>query len=335
MALWEEFNNIDVRDYESRHPALFAYVKEQMARPGKQYLLVGDTNHMSAPLIEFLNSPAFAALLKHAGIENVCIEKYREEIPPRNFEEYKQALEDWRAGNIRDKDLTRAGNHFLSDGTYKNFLQRPLTKKIWQALWPVQDSALTTIAVNKFLKGGMTLGLTHAGFNVAAVDSKQWGMVDGKVDVRLFLGDREVADRIREQAHDNRTAVIYGAAHYARHDSIQGYLDPERTVRIDVYESKESYLADVRLIPTLHKDEVMPDRIYFVEDDLLAEPNPARHLWQDDESNPDAQNRQKIINSFGAAADPEAKAAALTTFEQRPYIDKDYFTYKPPKNGPA
>ena len=45
VCLVEKIQQHRRADYEARHPALFAYVKEQMTRPEKQFLLIGDTDH--------------------------------------------------------------------------------------------------------------------------------------------------------------------------------------------------------------------------------------------------------------------------------------------------
>ncbi len=76
----KEFNNLDVAGYAALHPELFAYVKQAMAQPGKQFLLIGDTDHNSPELKTFLRGAPLAALFRNAAVPHVAIEIKREMI---------------------------------------------------------------------------------------------------------------------------------------------------------------------------------------------------------------------------------------------------------------
>src|SRR5262249_51891348 len=129
MAIWQEFNNIDARDYAALHPELFAYVKEAMAQPGKQYLLIGDTDHDNeGDLDKFKKGPALAALFKHASIPHVAVETVRELATPEELGTYR-----WKAAAAKKGMLTEEGLDKAEKGFWKKL---EMTWRKWVAVHP-------------------------------------------------------------------------------------------------------------------------------------------------------------------------------------------------------
>src|ERR1700690_3205530 len=101
----KEFNNLDLQGYAGRHPALFAYVKDAMAQPGKQFLLVGDTKHKDTALETFLHSPALAALFNYAAIPHVAWELMRENTTQERLDAFREKCALHRQRLLNDDEL--------------------------------------------------------------------------------------------------------------------------------------------------------------------------------------------------------------------------------------
>ncbi len=101
----EEFNNLDVAGYTALHPALFAYVKNAMAQPGKQFLLIGDTDHKSEELKKFLGGAPLAALFRNAAVPHVAVETKREMIEQKYLDGYYYHYADYLRGRFSQQQM--------------------------------------------------------------------------------------------------------------------------------------------------------------------------------------------------------------------------------------
>ncbi len=296
MSPWKRFESINVRDYEARHPTLFSYVKEQMNRPDKQFLLIGDIHHHHHRIQSFLSSPDLAALFKHAAIPHVCLEMEREFIRPYQQAEYRAQLEAYKNGDITETEM------------------RQLEIKLWSGI----------------PHNSQMIGFTHANIEVTAADSLQWRTNTGFVPdtaTRAFLGDREVSAYIKKQSQDKKTAVIYGAGHFRYDDTLSTRLGLENCVYIEIFASKEEYLLHFR--EGGFYTDTLPDQVYFLAETKLEKPDPALyHIGE--RNNDDGQRfRQNIIKNFSMNADPHKKEAATAKIKKWKHIDPDYFHYRP------
>ena len=286
--LWREFNNINVRDYQILHPALFSYVKEAMATPGKQYLLIGDTNHSDIQTRQFLNSPALVALFNHAAIPHVAIEVPREIAPPERIAEFsaqsqrpetadKAEEKFWKdvwtdvkkfAGQYeiaRYSDMLRGLNGEI--GSIKEAMSRG---RMIPALGQDEIARLENEAtdLNKQYWDTRLSGFASAGLHVTAADSWQWMpfLVPGSAE-RVWLGDREVAAYIAKQAQGDKTAILYGTGHFQYDGGLATHIGRENSVYIDIYADREAYRCNA-LFHTgrqiFSHRSIHPSRIYLL-----------------------------------------------------------------------
>lgn len=315
MALWQEFNNIDARDYAAQHPRLFEYVREQMTLPGKQFLLIGDPDHYNEKIQTFLNSPTLAALLKYATIPHTCIERPREIVSPERLEVYKQRscspLELW---------------HELK----ADFEHWSVRNQVGEDAESVRALASNEINELASFMAPRLLGFASAGLRMTAADSLQWkrGLVPG-LGERLFLGDREVASYIKQQAHGEKTAVIYGASHFRYDGSIRDRLGRENCVCIEISDDMDSCvdnLSDQNVVA-----DMKPDMIYLLKEKKLVAPDDALYGMNSFMPGDSFHQRSKraVTQAFGPQAGAQAKSDALGQITRLPGFDPKWFTYVP------
>ena len=350
MAIWEEFNNIDTRDYATQHPALFAYVKEAMAAPGKQYLLIGDSNHGDDELKKFKSSPALAALFKQAAVAHVCVEVPRELAPPARMGAYRAQLgsasetldkteaafwrdfefawRDWAAryGKDGDGDVLRQLNRNIGIITDMVKRKRISAEEGQRKLDRLDNEA---IAFNRSYWGPRLLGFVHAGLRVTAADSWQWksALVHGDGE-RIFLGDREVAGYIDSQARGQKTAVIYGAGHFQYDGTLAARLGREKCVHIDIYADRSEYQRRLGVAKTYA--DILPDKVYLLKEQALEDPDPALYRAARKRTDDMAQrDKDDVVRRYGPDARPAAKTAAVARLVKVPGTDPQYFDYVP------
>ncbi len=356
MGLRQEFNNLDIQGYAAKHPALFAYVKEQMAAPGKQYLLLGDTHHEDKYLQDFLFSPLMAALIKHASIHAVCLEAPREIIRAENIAAYRAALNKHTAP---PKDLATAERNFwqnmmadqelwakqveiAGDSTacrrrqdMIELIKRQLDQKsITPSLAEkkLRDIQNHVISGKNDFWGDRLLGFTQAALTVHAVDSIQWrpSLVPSLTE-RIFLGDREVTDYIKAQTGNEKTAVIYGSGHLNYDGAMTGHLGRESCLLVQIYSNRNTYKY-LNSSFNLHAD-FMPDKVYLVEEDLIESPAPELFQGHKDRYPDRFQELKEIaMQTYGENADAKIKAKARANITMLRSTDKEYFDYKPARH---
>ncbi len=318
MSLVEEFNNIDVRDYEARHPALFAYVKEQMAQPGKQFLLMGDTNHDDGVVREFISGPGMAALFRKADIKHVNLEFYRELAPPETTAAYKVKMNDPEAA---DKAYWTSFTNNLKKEWVKRILGTASEDEISMHTKPIWRSR--------------SFGYMQAGLNVINAASLQWDdeVIEGvTLAERVFLGDRETAAYIKNCVNDQKAAVIYGAGHFQYEDTLASHLDKKRCVHVDVYRNRQNYIHLLRA--GLSYADLLPDRVFLIEENILESPDPGLYKIAKDKMDDRFQRRKEgIARLYGSHANPGEKAAAIARIAKIPGIDSQYFNYIPATPG--
>ena len=354
MALWEEFNNIDVRDYQALHPELFAYVKEAMAGPGKQYLLIGDTAHSNDDIKKFKNSPTLAALFRYAAVPHVCLETDREGMSPARLGAYREKLDAVRNGLLPEEALEKAEAGFWKDLDLNwrrmaerydkyNAVSRQIRKNTEMFASLVRRGRITPEKGARILQqledsypdstrrylGARTLGFTHAGLRVTAADSWQWQDPPLRnLGERIFLGDREVANYIGAQAHGEKTAVIYGAAHFQYDGALGARLGRDQCVHIDIYAGRDEYLRQFSKGKSY--TDFMPDRIYLLRERVLEKPNAALYRAAKYRTRDEAQDyKDGVARTFGPNARPARKEAAIARIKKLPEMDAGWFNYIP------
>lgn len=309
--LWQEFNNIDVRDYEALYPELFAYVREQMAGLDKQFLLIGDTNHHDTGLRRFLESPALAALFKAAAIPHVCTERPREIVPPERVALYREAVKINPQGAER---LFWAGVR--------------VDLRHWRKQYHIDGISDPLLGRVKGFYGPQMLGFTHAGLRMSAVDSIQWRetQIPGAAE-RAFLGDREVAAYIKAQVRNEKTAIIYGMGHFLYEHGMASRLGRENCLHIDFYADRESYEANS--YRRIYRD-MMPDRVCFLKERALKEPDPRYYCTVTDILDDMAQAwKLAVILRYGEGADSAVKARVQSRIKVIPGMDRKWFDFVP------
>jgi hypothetical protein len=349
MTLQESFDNINTQDYKSRHPALFAYVREQMAAPHKQYLLIGDTGHLDPALREFLKSPVLAALFNHAALPHICVEMPREIASPERLAAYRARQEAGEIPSDNDRtfwrefqtDLWRwAGNydvqHYTRElqqlrATIAHIQKMVRQRTIAPAGAQIRFKCLEDRSIEKtqsFYESSL-LGFSQAGLRVTAADSWQWiPFLVPSCGERTFLGDREVAAYIDRQAQNEKTAIIYGSSHFWYEGTLASRLGHDKSVHIDFYASRDSYKNALEKYKC-HAD-FMPDRVYLLKEGILEAPDPALYrITSARTDDPDQKLKDNVAQRFGPDAGPAAKAAAIAKIVKLPHIDPQYFNYVP------
>ena len=350
MSLWEEFSNINVQEHERLHPELFAYVKGEMEKPEKQFLLIGDTNHYNGSLRKFLKSPALVALFNHAVIPHVCIEYPRELAPPAILSTTREKVAEhgeipeakfwnellaraWDWHKISPKGAASHPLHHLhnrlkefGDRMGQGSLRQKIALKLAGAV-----SNLDTYGYKNSWEHGL-LGFTYANLRVTAADSLQWQEpIFPGLGERLFLGDREVAAYIKGQAGQAKTVVIYGSAHFRYHGTMGANLKRDNSLQVDVYSSRDSYTNPEKNYP--HYADFIPERVYLLKERALEKPNPYFYRRAANLNDDLSQRRKSRIDKcFGAAADPGERAALVAKITKLPHIDSEYFNYVPPQS---
>jgi hypothetical protein len=314
MSLAGEFNHIDVRDYEARHPALFAYVKEQMAQPGKQFLLVGDTNHTNEAVKTFLGSSGMAALCKYANIHHVAVELHREFAPSETMAAYVERLNDQES----------------ADFAFWESFKKNLRKKWMKKLFPEMDEG-KVLENCKTIWRDRTFGYMHAGLNVINAASLQWDTttIDGiTLAERVFLGDRETAAYIKSRVNNQKAAIIYGANHFLYEEALSSHLDRKKCIHIDVYSNRLAYIDSFK--DGFSYADFLPDRVFLIEENILEPPDLALYRIAKDKRWDGVQMYKKgIARLYGSHADPSEKDAAIGRITKIPGIDPQYFNYTP------
>jgi hypothetical protein len=297
----KEFNNLDVPAYTARHPDLFAYVREQMAGPGKQFLLIGDTSHKDGDLEKFLHGPALAALFSHAAVPHVAWETPREMIPQARLDAFRDKCSQYRQGLLTAAGLNDARIAFFTGGLESG-------RYYW-------DKSI--------------LGFMEAGLRTTPADSIQWRDGTPCDAERVFLGDREVASYIEAQAHGDKTAFVYGAAHLCYDGSLGTRLSREKCVHIDIYASRAAY-ERVKNYHDTHVD-VTPDKVYLVEERALEEPDRAAYFSASDRlDDPRQSEKDDIARNYGPEAEPFANATAMMNRVRiLPQTNRRWFDYVP------
>jgi hypothetical protein len=257
-------------------------VKEAMAEPGRQFLLVGDTWHKDDDLEKFLRSPALAALFNYAAIPHVAWEVAREDVPQERLDAFREACGLYRQGRLNDDQLAGARREFFANGLedQRKYIDRSLT------------------------------GFMQAGLRTTPADSLQWR--DGTPDnaERVFLGDREVSSYIGARARGEKTAVVYGAAHFYYNDSMGTRFGRDRCVHLDIYPSRAVY-ENFRTRHRMYVDH-MPDKVYLVAERALENPDPSIYFSACERENDEAQEwRDDIARIYGENAEVWTKANAL------------------------
>ncbi len=341
MGIKEEFNNIDVAGFAREHPALFAYVREQMARPGKQFLLIGDTNHKNENLQPFLSSPALAALFNHAALAHVCIEAPRESMTPQLLAAYKAHKDRTDA---EDSFWQAFDSLYIEDALRHDIRPDAGRQRGWleylerSGLSPAESADILDQISRERIRGfknvwnSPSLGFIHAGLQITAADSSQWkeNSIPGTGE-RFFLGDREVADYIKSQVSNEKAAIIYGAAHFRYDGMMKSRLGLEACVHIDIFPDRESCRPN-------HDDplyaDILPDMVYIISERALEKPDPARYRAAAARTGDDYQvMKDRVARIYGTDADPAEKAKALAKIEKLPSVDPQYFNYVPLPRG--
>ncbi len=348
--LWEEFNNLSLPECAARHPALFAYVKKEMAAPEKQFLFVGDTQHSSEENHKFLFSPELAGLCRYVGIPHVAIEMRREMLPRNDLESYcrqfnaltaqerqageqsllkdfKAHLREWAGGyelNIYSAHL-RDWQESIENvrAQVRNGLRRPADAerlfKQWDEEYESGEQAGWARRV---------FGFIHAGLRVTPADSWQWWPsivpTDGE---RFYLGDREVADYIGQKAQGEKTLITYGAGHMWHRGGLCDRLGREKCVYIDIHQDRDAY-DQIKHYGC--RADVMPDRVYLLKERALEAPDPALYQAPENLAHNQLQDwEDEVLQKYGAAVEPAAKEAAVSKIAKLPGFDPKYFTYTP------
>jgi hypothetical protein len=355
--LWEEFNNIDVRDYQALHPELFAYVKEAMAAPDKQYLLIGDTAHTNSELGKFFGSPGLAALCKYAGIPHVAIEMRREILEQGRLDSHRremnalspQALEARETGLLKDlvaNIQNWAGRYELEyyskDLRLSESCIGDIRKQVEKGRRRPADAQKVLEEWDKVLEewdndkiesyradwGVRLFGFMRAGLRVTPADSWQWWpfIVPGYAE-RFFLGDPEVAAYIALKAQNDKTAVTYGAGHLWHKGGLGDNLGRGKCVQIDIHPSRASYEENLKNYGC-YVDR-MPDRIYLLKEGILEAPDPALYRAPENPADELKEWERQIAQTYGPDADQSVKEAALSKIVKLPGVDPQYFNYVP------
>ena len=300
----DEFNNLDVAGYAALHPALFAYVKNAMAQPGKQFLLVGDTDHDSESLDHFIRGPGLAALFNYAAIPHVAREMPREMFPLEQIAAFREKCGQYSQGLITAQERDEAQERFFADNA--------------------PDSPLTKRAI---------LGMTKAGLRVTPADSAQWYDNASLNAERLFLGDREVAHYIRGMAGADKTAVVYGSGHFYYTDTMGSRFGRDKCVHVDIFPDRATYerhhKPQDRKFNPLHVD-LMPDKVYILDERSLEDPDPAVFFSAPDKEDDRAQDWRDEVN-YMYGPNPPMLAGLMTAEYLRPMrgMDPQWLTYVP------
>jgi len=177
-------------------------------------------------------------------------------------------------------------------------------------------------------------GFGAAGLKVHACDNFQWmsPLVPGRGE-RLFLGDKEIADKISSLAPENgKTAIIYGASHFRYAGTMADELDPEESLHIDFYSSRRAY-GNIRRHFTTFADQ-LPDYVYLVEERSLEAPDPELYGYSgapvetpDSRSQDDPFQRLKFeVNSKYTKASSDDQTLKDSGIIALPTTPRHYFT---------
>ncbi len=367
----KEFGGIHARDYAAQHPVLFAFVKDRMSRPGKQFLLIGDTDHNNPLISDFIDGLPVMALLQHAGISHSCIEQMRELLPPYQIEIYSEQAKRHQAGMLSDDEFKKFEGTFCRHSAidFTNFwimhtanrqaFQNPGAKNIdTQELKQRQDAL-----GNKGPSIKLLYNYVQAGIRITAADSLQWREclpIDEErkekrkpfapfraetenfefycqeVACRLLLGDPEVAAYIDRKSAGQKTAVIYGDAHFSYKDGMRARLDRDKCLYIAFYANRRQYEKSMLERNPVERN-VFPDRIYFIEERILDRPDPdslyGEYIKKDHSliaANAHFDRAMRLTRHyFGPHASPEEKTEAQGRVTRLDRIDPRYLDYIP------
>lgn len=296
----DEFNNLDVAGYVVLHPELFTYVKEAMAQPGKQYLLVGDTNHNSIPLKNFLTGAPLAALFRHAAIPHVAVETKRELLEPQYLEMFRSRCRMYHSGQITREQMEKDRDWLFDRG---------------DAGAPNNKRTL--------------LGYAQAGLRMTPADSRQWHNEGVHRDAeRLFLGDREVAHYIARRARGEKTGIVYGAGHFYYSDAMASRLGRDKCVHVDIYPDRATY-QKLRTDFRLHVDTA-PDKVYILDERCLEDADMSLYRRVERDNDPMQNERLEVAYLYNPCPQTMAQMTAVGThLIPQPGFDPKWFTYVP------
>lgn len=271
------------------HPLLFAYVREGMKSGKKKFLLLGDNGHNDSGLQEFLNSPALAALVRQSEISTVCLEMPREEATVERMELYRDALQEGSSESV----IKSAG-----DALWKSIKE---TRRDYFRAAGIDDEV-----TDKYMNywHPRLAGFMAAGLRTVAVDSWKWApeflsATEEAEYERVFLGDREVAGYIKQQAGQGKTAVIYGAHHLKYEGTLRAHLAPESSIHIDIFSDRKTYVEKHEAWKT--NADFLPDRVYLISEKALEHPDPALYRFTENRLDDRMQkHKEKIAQSVGA-----------------------------------
>lgn len=295
------FNSLDVAGHAAAHPDLFAYVKEAMAQPDKQYLLIGDTSHSNETLHAFLHSPALAALFNYAAVPHVAWEEKRERIPQERLDAFREKCNQYRQGLLSPAQLNDARISFFAGG----------------------------LETGRYFWDKNMLGFTQAGLRMTPADSSQWHD-EGSPGVaeRLFLGDREVAHYIADHAHGEKTGIVYGATHFAYVDTLGSRLGRDKCVHVDIYADRASYEKFSAKYDT-HADFI-PHKVYILDERRLEDADIALYRSTDKDDDPMQQARDEVAYLYGSTPQTLTQMMAVhDNLVPQPGFDPQWFTYVP------
>jgi hypothetical protein len=301
----DEFNNLDVAGYAALHPALFAYVKEAMAQPDKQYLLVGDPDHDSESLKNFLGGAPLAALFRHAAIPHVAVETAREMIEQKYLDGFFYHYPQYLHGKFTRQQMEQGRQWLFDRGDEK------------------------AVNMKKTL-----LGFMQAGLRMTSADSNQWRKGARVNAERLFLGDREVAHYIAHRARGEKTGIVYGSGHFYYDGAMASRLGRDKCVHVDIYPDRATYERHTkpqdRKFHPLYVD-IMPDKVYILGERSLEDPDPAVYFSatsrQDDVMQ---QGRDEVAYLYGPNPPLMANFTAMQEYlHPLPGTDPQWFNYVP------
>lgn len=347
MENLQRYTRADARQAISKHPELFEAV--QIGMSDKTFLKLGDSWHQDKKLQNFLSSPDLAALFNHAAIGQVAIEFARQGADSHITTRLGEKSRRHAIGNLGREFWLRERRGF-----WNTVLE---TRKAWNARHNIRglEQAIKELSngkseLRRHLDRQFT-GFGAAGLKVHACDNFQWmrPLVPGNAE-RLFLGDREIADKIKSiTPENNKSAIIYGAAHFRYIGTMGDKLPPEDSLHIDLYSSRRAYEKIRRHFTT--RADLMPDYVYLLKERSLESPDPELYgiapepsddadacidtvlrRYADKVSRPyeDVFQRQKmqvvLDYSFSPPMDDEREIKGITRL---PTTDKKYFTLMP------